>query len=71
MNERQKIVMLGLWLLLVAVVFAVSGCETTIGTKYSTRWFYKGDDDPYKSRASGPTSTHGFTAFGKNRQEDK
>jgi ABC-type spermidine/putrescine transport system permease subunit II len=49
--------------LLVATLFTLFGCETNVGTNYTTRWFYKSPEDPYKSRASGATSSHGFTSF--------
>ena len=52
-----------------ATLFTCIGCETSIGTNYTTRWFYTAPNDPYKSRASGPTSAHGFTAY--NAPEDK
>lgn len=55
--------------LLVATLFTLLGCETTIGTNYSTRWFYKAPDDPYKSRASGKTSQHGFTSFKESEEK--
>ena len=44
-------------------VWLLAGCTTSVDTSYTTRWFYKGDDDPYKSRGSGRTTSSGFTTF--------
>lgn len=56
--------------LLIGFVIALTGCETTVDHSYTTRWYYKGDDDPYKSRASGRTTGSGYTSYRENERKD-
>jgi len=58
-------------LALTLILTLCSGCETSVNSNYTTRWFYTAPHDPYKSRASGPTSERGFTSFFKDEKEDK
>lgn len=55
--------------LMVVGTCLLMGCETSVDSKYTTRWFYTDPHDPYRSRASGPTSQHGFTSFYKEEEK--
>ena len=55
--------------LLTGFIIALSGCETHVDTSYNTRWFYEGDDDPYKSRGSGLVTGSGYASYRENERK--
>ena len=55
--------------LLTGFIIALSGCESSYDINHTTRFFFKGDDDPYKSRASGRMTGSGYTGYRENERK--
>lgn len=56
--------------LLIGFAVALSGCESSYDINHTTRFFYKGDEDPYKSRGSGRTTGSGYTTFRESERDN-